>query len=265
MKRVHNSKGEKCSKCDIICFHPLHLNLHEKSHIEKKYSCDLCDKTFIQKNHLESHKIAHSTEKPFQCPHCNKYFKRNFILKQHIVHMHSNAQKYVACHICGKSVVKLNLNQHLKIHTERSIISCEQCSKQFYHQQSLAQHIRRVHEHEERVYKHLCSICGQGVASPAELIRHLRSHTGEKPYQCDQCKNKYKTPKALKSHINAAHLDVRPFSCSLCSRAFHTKNILANHMRTHTGERPFQCVICKKSFGTKSVLKTHMKVHNADK
>ena len=52
----------------------------------------------------------------------------------------------------------------------------------------------------------------QTFARPLELRRHVRRHTGEKPYQC-----------------------------SVCQRRFSRSDHMRTHMRTHTGERPYAC------------------------
>ncbi|XP_044743349.1 zinc finger protein 84-like [Chrysoperla carnea] len=261
MHRAHKVKPLKCNKCEMKCYHPLHLKEHEElAHNPLNHTCDTCNRQFKDIYKLQRHKFTHSS-RSHHCQRCDKSFKDKWSLKKHNQEMHSLIEKNAACHVCGKSILKKNLSIHMQTHKERDKISCEICLKTFFHRQSLENHIKYIHENQAPERNYLCNVCGRAVRSQAELSRHLLIHTKERPYACNHCDKTYRRSEALKMHVSRAHLDERNFVCTFCSQAFYDKKILLNHVRRHTGERPFKCNICDKAFIQKVALRIHMQVH----
>lgn len=97
----------------------------------------------------------------------------------------------------------------------------------------------------------------------SNLIDHLRTHTGEKKWKCEECPKAYARSSDLKVHFRAAHTNIRPYICSVCGKGFSIQRILREHMRTHGGNK-FKCDKCPKSFALKSHLRMHEQQHTGD-
>ncbi|EMP40637.1 hypothetical protein UY3_02112 [Chelonia mydas] len=67
----------------------------------------------------------------------------------------------------------------------------------------------------EPKYANCCTYCPKSFKKPSDLVRHVRIHTGEKPYKCDEC-----------------------------GKSFTVKSTLDCHVKTHTGQKLFSCHVC---------------------
>ncbi|XP_068600005.1 zinc finger and BTB domain-containing protein 7A [Brachionichthys hirsutus] len=103
-----------------------------------------------------------------------------------------------------------------------------------------------------------CPICSKVIQGAGKLPRHIRTHTGEKPYECAICKVRFTRQDKLKVHMRK-HTGEKPYLCTQCGAAFAHNYDLKNHMRVHTGLRPYQCSSCYKTFVRSDHLHRHLK------
>ncbi|KAG7223916.1 hypothetical protein INR49_015172 [Caranx melampygus] len=99
---------------------------------------------------------------------------------------------------------------------------CRRCDRVFQHLESYVGHLK-----EHRQY--LCLVCGKGFSRKSHLCRHIRIHTGVKPYRCP-----------------------------LCHKTFSQRAPLQDHLNLHTGDRPHRCNYCAVHFAQKPGLRRHL-------
>ncbi len=61
----------------------------------------------------------------------------------------------------------------------------------------------RKRKHPQKPGKHVCPYCGRGCAKPSVLQKHIRAHTGERPYPCTTCGFAFKTKSNLYKHCKS--------------------------------------------------------------
>ena len=105
-----------------------------------------------------------------------------------------------------------------------------------------------------------CEHCGYQTNNKSSLTRHLRLHTGEKPYVCEHCGYSASQKVHLMTHLRV-HTGEKPYACEHCAYRTSDKSSLTTHVWVHTGEQPYACEHCEYRTGTKSHLVRHMRVH----
>uniref|UniRef100_A0A8C4IC11 Zinc finger protein 865 n=1 Tax=Dicentrarchus labrax TaxID=13489 RepID=A0A8C4IC11_DICLA len=196
-------------------------------------------------------------KKNYDCPTCGRVFSHNTALQRHLV-IHSGKRPF-KCFICGRGFTQSgNLKTHMKVHRGKTVCGFTLPNWTLVQEKSPLK--------ESPVTVHVCgdcSVCGKDFPYASKLQRHLRTHSGERPFPCSMCEKRFPEKGLLMIH-ERVHTGEKPFPCTFCEKRFASQGELRLHRRTHTGERPYHCSICLKSFSRHWHLKTHLEAMHSE-
>lgn len=227
-----------CRVCDKQFTRSVLLRRHIREHIgdavlsrvdrqkpavqKQAWKCKTCELAFNCKGQLTNHRIKkhqkyrwNGGEYHVKCPHCSRIYDSAPQLGLHIDRLHRDDKPLQS-------------------------YQCEHCDWRYERVHTLAEHLGRdkaplqrktgTNEHHQQ-YK--CDICKSRFSSIAEIYEHMRSRHGagiRPPYHCDECQRPYEYLSLLSKHIRT-HTGERPFLCKLCSRRYQSGRNLLRHMR----------------------------------
>ncbi|CAK1588394.1 unnamed protein product [Parnassius mnemosyne] len=143
----------------------------------------------------------------------------------------------------------------------RPHFTCNFCTYTSHRRYLLLRHMKS--HSEDRPHK--CSVCERGFKTIASLQNHVNMHNGVKPHVCKYCNSPFTTSGELVRHIRYKHTHEKPHKCTECDYASVELSKLRRHVRCHTGERPYQCPHCTYASPDTFKLKRHLRTHTGEK
>ena len=119
-----------------------------------------------------------------------------------------------------------------------------------------------------------CPVCSLTLGSYSYLASHMVSHLplsepvedstdDPRAHQCKVCNRTFSRSDMLTRHMRL-HTGLKPYECHLCRQVFSRSDHLHTHLRTHTGEKPYKCSCCPYAAPRRDMVTRHMRIHTRD-
>lgn len=182
----------ECTECnkhfnDKIIFN-VHLRyVHNQLPKEPPAVCEVCGQQFETQALRRNHKLYCGDKKKFncRCEECGIDFANIWKLKRHFTatRIHNNEHmlktgkyKQVTCDICGKTIFKCNLKNHMIIHENKKLFKCRCCFKRFNQRANLIIHMKASHATVMMgVHNIACGQCGAPFDKLEKYEEHMDS------------------------------------------------------------------------------------------
>lgn len=231
-----------------------------KSNTMDQRTCKVCGKVVSRAKFLQRHMNRHSTQLPYSCPECKRFYKTSRYLQQHKCSSQSPTKQK-----SGKKAKELETSKETAAEGEQSSSTapgaasdeewpsdkspegdknspegpfyCPHCGAEFKCKQTFRFHLRNICYNEQQV-----------DPEKAEDVKQC--------FKCDECDKAFKYKSTLESHKQTHN----PLYCEMCMKLVRDTEALELHKISHT---PFQCNLCEENFPVfKALHKHYIDVHN---
>ncbi|XP_061473245.1 zinc finger protein 131 [Rhineura floridana] len=190
----------------------------------------------------------------------------------------SHVNNLFHCEKCNRTFkLFYHFKEHMKTHSTESY-KCDLCNKRYLRESALKQHLTCYHLDEGGANKkqrpgkkiHVCQYCDKQFDHFGHFKEHLRKHTGEKPFECPNCHERFARNSTLKCHLTACQSGAgakkgrkKLYECQVCNSVFNSWDQFKDHLVIHTGDKPNHCTLCDVWFMQGTELRRHLQeIHN---
>lgn len=78
-------------------------------------------------------------------------------------------------------------------------------------------------------------------------MNYIRTHSGEKPYQCEDCRKRFSESGSLVKHMRI-HTSEKPYPCGVRDKRFRDLSTINDHLCRHVAHPEFYCFHCELCF-----------------
>ncbi|XP_018012259.1 zinc finger protein 62 [Hyalella azteca] len=220
----------------------------------------------------------------FKCKKCDNVFRNRYYMRKHMLMDHEH-QLY-KCRICAfTSVFPEKLKSHIikqhvckKEKSEALTVQTLKNESEVFEQQAPRKIIMIDGVPLGKVKKvpqcYICDVCGRIYSSKFSLERHVRCHTGERPYECDVCDFSTSYREHMQRHMTSVHLVVHSDEPKKKYIPKHRRTKVENEEEEETSQggegspakkrrnilrKRFECAACGIRSTHKSDLVEHIK------
>ncbi|KAF8793721.1 Zinc finger protein 79 like protein [Argiope bruennichi] len=160
------------------------------------YCCVMCQYRTNLNSNIHRHARTHTEGRPFPCPKCGE----NGCQALFQMLTDQGLPLYI-CSVCQyQTRAGGNIRRHVRTHTDERPFSCAQCGKEDNECGVLYQALMGD---KHPVYR--CAVCKFQSMESYKIQRHVRVHTGEKPFSCPQCGQRFSRKEHAKRHLTKQH------------------------------------------------------------
>ena len=148
--------------------------------------------------------------------------------------MVAHEMKRHKCDTCGKLFTQRRTLKKHKLNKHEGVFwDCNICNFKAAHPNTLTEHKKYLHGVNIKK-KHKCSECGELFHTKYKLTVHFRIHSGERPHQCQFCKQRFRGSLTQWHRLGSCKKNHdQKIKCTHCGFISENQDILKLHRLSH--------------------------------